>query len=542
MPLVEGTFTTMWRTATRADLKLRYSTTPAARILDVGAGGAPWAIAMLTACPQGSAVVNDLPGVLDVARRKTAEFGVADRCEFRPGDYFEIDVEPGAYDIVVLGHVCRAEGAPGAQRLIARAFEALKPGGRVVLADYFQDPERKLNPHAVLMGVTMMAATTNGFTYTPDEFGDVDALGRLHRPPPDRADRLPAEHRRDPPGRVRGDVMARQLHVTPVSREETDGLVPWSDSPMLQPWEVYDRELFDARDGARVRPLVGVARRHGGPPASRATSSPAGSAPNPCSWCVPRAARCGVPQQLPPPRLGAAVRSGRQLRVVDDVPVPQLELRPRRPPDRHTRPGAHVPRRASTSPSSGWCRSASRWHGTSSCSGACRSRAPSFRDWIAPIADRYDRYGSSTSPVTTATLDQEYPINWKAFAENSNDDYHVRFVHRRLNSQRKSLDTVVRFEGRTCSGYKPHPPEFDTSGGRTRPRPRGARRPLRRLHLPESHTAAVPDDPDPRAGRSDRARPDAAVLADLRHRPHDRASRRRISRTSSSPTARTPTW
>ena len=30
VPLVEGTFTTMWRTATRADLKMRYSTTPAA--------------------------------------------------------------------------------------------------------------------------------------------------------------------------------------------------------------------------------------------------------------------------------------------------------------------------------------------------------------------------------------------------------------------------------------------------------------------------------------------------------------------------------
>lgn len=171
VPLVEGTFTTMWRTATRADLKMRYSTTPAARILDLGAGGAPWAIAMLTACPEGSAVVNDLPGVLDVARRTTHRFGVAERCEFRPGDYFEVDIEPGAFDIVVLGHVCRAEGAAGAQRLIGRARDALRAGGRVVVADYFQDPERKLNPHAVLMGVTMMASTLNGFTFTTDEFG-----------------------------------------------------------------------------------------------------------------------------------------------------------------------------------------------------------------------------------------------------------------------------------------------------------------------------------------------------------------------------------
>ena len=28
---------------------------------------------------------------------------------------------------------------------------------------------------------------------------------------------------------------------------ETDGLVPDTPSPMLQPWEVYDRDLFEPR-------------------------------------------------------------------------------------------------------------------------------------------------------------------------------------------------------------------------------------------------------------------------------------------------------
>jgi ubiquinone/menaquinone biosynthesis C-methylase UbiE len=171
VPLVEGTFTTMWRTATRLDRIVRYATAGSSpRVLDLGAGGAPWAIAVLTACPDGHAVVNDLDHVLDVARRTAAEHGVADRCEFRPGDYFEIDIEPGAYDLVALGHVCRAEGIEGARRLIHRASEALRPGGRVIVADYFQDPERKLNPHAVLMGVTMMANTVNGFTFTTEQF------------------------------------------------------------------------------------------------------------------------------------------------------------------------------------------------------------------------------------------------------------------------------------------------------------------------------------------------------------------------------------
>jgi ubiquinone/menaquinone biosynthesis C-methylase UbiE len=171
VPLVEGTFTTMWRCATRADLKIRYSASPAVRLLDLGAGGAPWSIAVLQACPQATAVVNDFARVLDVAKRKAAEFGVAERCEWMPGDYFEIEIEPGSFDLVVLGHVCRAEGADGAARLIHRAFEALRPGGRVIVSDYFCDPERKLNPHAVLMGATMMASTVHGATFTTEEFG-----------------------------------------------------------------------------------------------------------------------------------------------------------------------------------------------------------------------------------------------------------------------------------------------------------------------------------------------------------------------------------
>ena len=168
VPLVEGTFTTMWRCAARADQQLRYSALASPRILDLGAGGAPWSIAMLAACGDGRAVVNDLDGVIGVAQRKTAEHGVADRCEFRPGDFHTIRIEDGAYDIVVLGHVCRTEGLDGARSLVERAYAALRPGGRIVLADYFIGPNHKTNPHAVLMGMTMMASTVNGFGVTTE--------------------------------------------------------------------------------------------------------------------------------------------------------------------------------------------------------------------------------------------------------------------------------------------------------------------------------------------------------------------------------------
>ena len=100
--------------------------------------------------------------------------------------------------------------------------------------------------------------------------------------------------------------------------------------------------------------------------------------------------------------------------------------------------------------------------------GCLSHKAPSFRDWIAPLAERYDAYGIGRYHRFHRELDQTYPINWKAFAENSNDDYHVRFVHKRLNPRRHNMDTIPRAEGRTTSGYKPHKVEVeDPSGGRT---------------------------------------------------------------------------
>jgi len=172
IPLVEGTFTTMYRCAGRADFKIRYSAMRAPHILDLGAGGAPWAIAMLEGNERATATINDLDDVLDVARRKVAEHGVSERASFLSGDFYSVPIEAGAYDIVVLGHICRTEGADGTRRLIDRAFEALRPEGLLVLADYFLDPERKLNPHAALMGTTMMASTVNGTVFTYGQFSE----------------------------------------------------------------------------------------------------------------------------------------------------------------------------------------------------------------------------------------------------------------------------------------------------------------------------------------------------------------------------------
>ena len=123
--------------------------------------------------------------------------------------------------------------------------------------------------------------------------------------------------------------------------------------------------------------------------------------------------------------------------------------------------------------------------------GCLSHQAPSFREWIAPIASRYDRYGFHDFTRYHRELDQEYPINWKAFVENSNDDYHVRFVHRRLNP-------TPPVAGDDRSLRRPHVQRVQAAhrrlgsvGRPRRSRRRSAARALRRLHLPQPHAAAV---------------------------------------------------
>jgi len=161
-PLVQATFATQLRAATRLGMKLAWTRRPGTRVLDLGAGRAPWSIAVLESSPGSTAVINDLDEVLPAGQAVIEERGLADRVEFRPGDFHTIEIEAGGFDLVVLGHVCRTEGEQRSRALVQRAYDALRPGGQIVLTDYFADNDRKYNPFGVQMGITMLANTRHG--------------------------------------------------------------------------------------------------------------------------------------------------------------------------------------------------------------------------------------------------------------------------------------------------------------------------------------------------------------------------------------------
>jgi SAM-dependent methyltransferase len=142
---------------------------PSVRVLDLGAGAAPWAVAVLERLATARAVVNDLPSVLPLASSELSKRGLLERAELRAGSYFDVPLPSGDCDLVVLGHVCRAEGDVGAAALIARAVGALAPGGTLVVTEYLLDDDLAGPTQAQLLGTTMVANTEHGATFTHAE-------------------------------------------------------------------------------------------------------------------------------------------------------------------------------------------------------------------------------------------------------------------------------------------------------------------------------------------------------------------------------------
>jgi methylase of polypeptide subunit release factors len=74
---------------------------PAGRVLDVGAGAAPWSIALALADPAATVTALDLPSVLPVTRAEVQAAGLANRFTFSPADILTSPIEPGGYDLIL---------------------------------------------------------------------------------------------------------------------------------------------------------------------------------------------------------------------------------------------------------------------------------------------------------------------------------------------------------------------------------------------------------------------------------------------------------
>jgi 2-polyprenyl-3-methyl-5-hydroxy-6-metoxy-1,4-benzoquinol methylase len=149
-------------------------TRQALRILDVAAGHGLFGITMAERYPQAHVTALDWPNVLAVAAENAGRAGVAERYALRPGSAFEIDWG-GPYNVVLLTNFLHHFDLPTCEKLGAKAYAALGPGGRALTLDFIPDPDRITPASAATFALTMLATTAHGDAYTFAEYQHIFA-------------------------------------------------------------------------------------------------------------------------------------------------------------------------------------------------------------------------------------------------------------------------------------------------------------------------------------------------------------------------------
>jgi ubiquinone/menaquinone biosynthesis C-methylase UbiE len=142
---------------------------PAGHILDVGAGAAPWSIALAEADPSCHVTALDLPEVLAVTRRAVADAGLPSRFSFLPGDMFTVSLEP-RFGLVVLGNVCHLFDAAANQTLLRRLHRALRPGGTIAIVDILPAQEPEARRSISLYALGLLGRTASGGVHSEDAY------------------------------------------------------------------------------------------------------------------------------------------------------------------------------------------------------------------------------------------------------------------------------------------------------------------------------------------------------------------------------------
>jgi predicted O-methyltransferase YrrM len=138
------------------------------RLLDLGGGPGLYAIELARRNPGLTAAVFDRPDTVGVARGNIERAGLAGRVGTVAGDLFEDDLG-GPWDLVFASNLVHIYSADDNRRLVARCAAALAPGGRLVLKDFFLDPDRTTPAGGALFAVHMLVSTEGGGCYTVEE-------------------------------------------------------------------------------------------------------------------------------------------------------------------------------------------------------------------------------------------------------------------------------------------------------------------------------------------------------------------------------------
>ena len=131
-------------------------------VLDVGAGAAPWSIAVARYSPGVRVTALDLPAVIASTRRAVDAADLGDRFDYLPADMFTCRLPDAAYDVVLLANVCHLFDDAHNRALLQRLRPAVRADGLLAIIDVLPSPDPAAQRSISLYALGLRLRTSHG--------------------------------------------------------------------------------------------------------------------------------------------------------------------------------------------------------------------------------------------------------------------------------------------------------------------------------------------------------------------------------------------
>lgn len=141
------------------------------KMLDIGGGSGAFSMQFIEKNPGICAVVFDLQDIIPITKKYVDSFKYKDKINYITGDYLQDDFGAG-YDMIFLSAIVHINSLEDNKQLIKKCYEALNPGGQIIIKDWIMNEERTQPAGGALFALNMLVGTESGDTYTENEMRD----------------------------------------------------------------------------------------------------------------------------------------------------------------------------------------------------------------------------------------------------------------------------------------------------------------------------------------------------------------------------------
>jgi protein-L-isoaspartate O-methyltransferase len=138
------------------------------QMLDVGGGPGTYSALFAKRYSELHSKAIDLPSVVEIAAEILESMGAKDQVTLIAGDYHHIEF-PGGNDVVLMSGIFHRESAQSCQNLIARGYDSLNAGGKMIVADVFTDKGGRSPLFSTLFGLNMFLTAPDGGVHSDND-------------------------------------------------------------------------------------------------------------------------------------------------------------------------------------------------------------------------------------------------------------------------------------------------------------------------------------------------------------------------------------